>query len=347
VDRAVAQELAVREAGDRPEHARLLAVAHPRLEPDEVPHLAGLVLLAQLHDRVRLTAGARVAEAHRLHRPEAEGVLAARGQLLDRETAFEVRHAAHAAHVVARVLVRRGERGDEGFVFVSREGRVPVVGALALAVARGLEELLELERVGGDDRRDRVVEREGVAAHRRRDRRREQVRRERAGRDDAGIGEGCGLLAHEGDVGVRAHQLGGALGEHGAVHRERRTAGDARLVGALQEDAAQEPQLGLEQAVRVGGLGALEAVGAHQLGEAVGLVGGGGSHGAHLDQRDAHAALGQGPRGLAPRQPASEHGGGLTGPRRRHAPPAPSSSATARPPRARALAARHRPRGRT
>ena len=60
MDHAEPHELGVLEPGNQPQHARLLAPLHLRLEPDEAEVVAGEVVLPQLHDRVRLAPGARI-----------------------------------------------------------------------------------------------------------------------------------------------------------------------------------------------------------------------------------------------------------------------------------------------
>ena len=84
-----AHELGVLEAGDHPQHARLLAPLQLRLEPDQAEVIAGQVVLAQLHDRVRRAPGARIDEADRLHRTEPQRVAPAVRHHLDRQTALE------------------------------------------------------------------------------------------------------------------------------------------------------------------------------------------------------------------------------------------------------------------
>src|SRR5690606_7175896 len=69
---------------------------------------------------------------------------------------------------------------------------------------------------------------------------------------------------------------------------------------------AERAHLGLEQAVRVDQLLALERVGANQLGEPVRLVRGRAAHGPHLDQRDLVATLRELPRCLAAGQAAAD-----------------------------------------
>ena len=87
---------------------------------------------------------------------------------------------------------------------------------------------------------------------------------------------------------------------------ERGAARNARLVRRPEHDGAEQAHLGLEQSVRVGRLGALEGVRAHELGEAVGLVRRGAAHAAHLVDDDVVPTLGELPGGLAPGEPAAD-----------------------------------------
>ena len=89
MDHPEADELGVLEPGDEPQDARLLAPLHLGLEADEAEVIAGEVVLPQLHARVRLAPGARIGQAHRLHRPEPQRVDAAPGHHLDRQTPLE------------------------------------------------------------------------------------------------------------------------------------------------------------------------------------------------------------------------------------------------------------------
>ena len=138
----------------------------------------------------------------------------------------------------------------------------------------------------------------------------EAIGGERPRRHDAGGRERRGLLAHHADAGVRGDPLRGPAGEDGAVHGEHRAARHPRLVRHAEQQAAEQPQLGLEEAVRVGRFDGLEGVAADQLGEQVGLVGRRGAPGAHLHQRDTHAAFGERPGGFATGEAAADHGGG-------------------------------------
>ena len=51
---------------------------------------AQLVVLAQLHHGIGPLAAARILQAHRLHRPEAQRFLAARRHHFDRQAGFEI-----------------------------------------------------------------------------------------------------------------------------------------------------------------------------------------------------------------------------------------------------------------
>src|SRR5437016_9607140 len=82
-------ELGVLEAGNQPQHARLIAPLDLRLEADEAEMIAGEIVLTQLHAGVRLAAGARVDEPYRFHRTEPQRVAAAMRHHLDRQAALE------------------------------------------------------------------------------------------------------------------------------------------------------------------------------------------------------------------------------------------------------------------
>src|SRR5690606_41546866 len=89
----VTEELCVLESRAHADGAPLLARAEPRLEPHQVPHLAGLVFAPELQHRIRLPTGSWIRQPHRLHRAEPERVVTARRQHLDRQAPLDVRHA--------------------------------------------------------------------------------------------------------------------------------------------------------------------------------------------------------------------------------------------------------------
>ena len=94
------------------------------------------------------------------------------------------------------------------------------------------------------------------------------------------------------------HLLVHRTGEHLPIDGQRGASGDARSIGAGEQNAPQGAQLGLEQPVGVGELHRFEGVAADELGEPIGLVSGSLRLRAHLAERDPDPALGQRPRCL-------------------------------------------------
>ena len=130
---AEADELGALEAGNEPQHARLLAPFDLRLKSHEAEVIAREVVLAQLHGRVRLASRARIREADRLHRTEPQRVAAAVRHDFDRQAAFE------EPLLVEVVNGRRfscDQRVVETIVFVARQRAVQVI-ALSIVDAAG------------------------------------------------------------------------------------------------------------------------------------------------------------------------------------------------------------------
>ena len=124
------------------------------------------IVLAQLHDRPGTMAGARIAQADRLHRPEAERLRPAGGDHLDRLAAVEVGRV--VLPLLEFGLVAGQQRRDEGVVLVLGERAVEIVGAVAgraaLVVARLLPGDREIDALVVDDGRDGVEEGERFLA---------------------------------------------------------------------------------------------------------------------------------------------------------------------------------------
>ena len=85
----VADELGLLQPGDHAQHALLLGVGQVGLEADQIVQRAGQVVLAQLSDRIRPVAGARVVQPHRAHGPVGQGLQIARRHHFHRQAAFE------------------------------------------------------------------------------------------------------------------------------------------------------------------------------------------------------------------------------------------------------------------
>ena len=127
-------------------------------------------------------AGARIRQTDGLHGTEGQGFAAPRRHHLDGQAPFEV------ARLLERVRLHlfAGEQlVDEALVFVARQRQVQVIVAAALAVARLPERHCIVDGVRGDDRGDRVVERERRVADRLGERARQARARQRPGGDDA------------------------------------------------------------------------------------------------------------------------------------------------------------------
>ena len=117
VDAAQPRELGILEAGNGAEDPHLLGVLQLGLEADDVPQRAERIVLAQLDDRVRPAAGARIVEADRLHRAVAQGVEPARRHHLDRHAAFEVGRV--LLPLLELGLLALVQCGDEGVILLA------------------------------------------------------------------------------------------------------------------------------------------------------------------------------------------------------------------------------------
>ena len=224
-------------------------------------------------------AGARIAEAHRLHRPESERLAPARGHLLHRHAALEVRH---LVELMAVILVGGEERVEEGVVLLARTS-----GNSGTRPRRRRRPSSPCRSARRGRRWHRRWNRARSPARSRR-RRRATATPSRVRIACASASEVSGPVAMMPAIGIsvtsprsiamsrmRGDAVMHGLREDLAVDRERAAAGNARLIGAQQDERAEPAHLGLEQAVRVRGLGALEGVRADELGELVGLVRGG------------------------------------------------------------------------
>ena len=90
-----------------------------------------------------------------------------------------------------------------------------------------------------------------------------------------------------------------------AIDGERGPAGDARQVRGVENERAEKPHLGFEQAVGVRRFRTLESVGAHELREPLRLVRGRGANWPHLVDDDIMSTLGELPGSLAAREPSA------------------------------------------
>ena len=124
MDHAETDELGLFQTGNQPEHPGLLAPFQLRLKAHEAEVIAGQIVLPQLHRGERRTTGARIHQADRLHRSEAQRVNTAMGHDLDGQTPFE-------ESLLVEVVHRRRFRVDEGLVestvLLARERAIEIV----------------------------------------------------------------------------------------------------------------------------------------------------------------------------------------------------------------------------
>ena len=281
-------ELGALQPGDHAEDARLLAVPQLRLEADHVVERAERIVLAQLHDGMRPLSGARVAQADRLHRPQAQRVRAARRHDLDRQAALEIRR--RFLPFVELGLLAGQQRRDERLVLLAVERAVDVVGCPRPCRSA----------TGTTPRRNRSCR--GRRSARSRRRRRALSSPVSAASASARAGEVSGPVAmmtssHSGGgspaISSRRISTSGSaverrldrLGKPDAIDRERAARRHLVPVGGGQDQRPATPHLLVQQTDRVALLvvGA-ERVRAHQLGEPGAEMRLGAPHRPHLVQ---------------------------------------------------------------
>ena len=325
VDAAEPGEARLLQPRNRPEDFGLGAVLQLGLEADHVEQGAERIVLAQLDDGMGAAAGARVGQADRFHRAEAQGLPAARRHDLDRQAAFEI------GRVLLPVLEFRlvaGEQGvDEAFVLRLVQRAVDVGPGVAagarLVVARLAPGDAFVDRVGMDDGRDGVEEGERVLAGQVEDGLRQRRRSQRPGRDDHRVPFGgrqaFDLSAPDFDQRMRLQPRLHRPGK--AVPVDRQRAAGRHLVGIRRrkDERAAAPHLRVQHADGVGfGVVRAEGVGADQLGERIRLVRVRATLRPHLVEDRRNAGAGRLPRRLAARQPAADDMDGCRGGRGHH-----------------------------
>ena len=97
------------------------------------------------------------------------------------------------------------------------------------------------------------------------------------------------------------------LREHITVHGQRRARLHPGPIGRPKDNRTEHTELGLQQAVRVGQLRALECVGTDEFREAAGRVRGSAAHGAHLVEHNIDLSFSELPRGFGTREAATHY----------------------------------------
>ena len=193
-----------------------------------------------------------------------------------------------------------------------------VVGAIGgLAVARGPVGDRGVDGFGVDDGADAVVEVEAAGAGEAGDFLGEGAAGERSAGDDPDVGidpgqaEGGDFVAAEVDQRFGGDGAGDLFGEEVAIHGEGVPAGDAGLLGGLEQERIEAAEFLLEEPG--GGVDALalQRVAADEFGETIGLVRGGGARGTHFVEDAGDTAAGDLPGGFGAGQAATNDVDGL------------------------------------
>ena len=302
------RKLGLAEAGYSPEDPHLLAVLQLGLEPHHVEQTAKLIVLAQLHHRIRFDVWLmRIGEAERLHRSMAQRFASALGHHFDRQAAVEIRRC--GLEIVKRNFVAGVKRVDKGVVLRARQRTIDVIGARAagagLVVARLKPRDVEVDRVAVDDRRNGIEERQRVFAG--------ELRIV-----SASAGEVSGPVATDDVVPLRRRlgdfrpvdlderlgfqRRGDRGGESVAIDGERAAGRQLVEIGRAHHQRVEPAHLGMQKADRaaLSVIGA-ERIGTNQLGKVSGLVHGSRARRAHFVQHNRDAAARELPGGLGTR----------------------------------------------
>ena len=267
---AVAEEVGVLEARNHAEHAALLRPGEVRLEAHEVIGRVVGVLGAELHHRPRTPARARVDETNGLHGPEARGIDASAGHLLDGLAGAEQ---IALLEILGDDAIGANELGDERLVLILVHRAVEVVAHAVVLVARLGEDDRAVEGIRVDDGRGGVKERERPRTDELGKRAGKRVRAQGASGDHAGaLGDSRDLLAHELDERLGGNPLAYEAAKRSAVNGERAARGDGRLSGTGKQPRAHEVELGFEKPGRRLDPHGLERVRADELGKTVRVV---------------------------------------------------------------------------
>ncbi len=271
----VAQEARIFEAGNQPQHTRLLAKLQMILEADQVITVSAQILLAQLHHGPGRLAGARIAQAHRLHRAKAQRISPPPGKNFDGQTALEV---IRSLPCLCFSRLSRQQRIQKAIELRAVHRAINVIRR-ALFPTRGKVNPLHVNRVCLDNRRDRVIEGQTPGAGDAFNLSAQRIRSQRPGRQNRALRavfilvHSCDLFAVNVNQRFGGNRLGNPPRKLHAIHRQRVAGRHSRLVGDAHQRRACPPHFLLQQPG--GGVGrfALERVGADQLAKLGCLVG--------------------------------------------------------------------------
>ena len=235
----------MRKAGDHGKDALLLSKAQVRLEPDKIIERARAVLAAQLHNRPRAMACARITQADRLERAVADRIRPAPRHDFNWHTAL-VHTFFSLVKVVQRRRLGRAQRLIKRLVLLFIKRAVDIIAVSAI-IARGEKHPVQIERFIRHNRRGRVVKTERPAAQLG-NTRRKRVRCERPGCNHRQTVKRDirHFAGHNLNQSVGADTLCHERRKRVAIHRERPAGRYARRFGAGDCQRAEHAHFLLE-----------------------------------------------------------------------------------------------------
>ncbi len=256
---------------------------------------------------------ARIAQAHRLHRPEAQRLLAPFRHHFDGQAALEIGR--RFFPLLELGFLAGDQRRDEGAILRLVQRAIDVVRAVSRRthlVIAGLEPGDgEIDRLAMHDGRDGVEEGERVFAGQRADRFGECRRRERPRCDDGGAPifrrQAADLFAHDLDIGMLFERARDRRRETMAVDSQCASRRQFVRIGRPQHQRTCAAHLFVKQADGVVfPIVRTKRIGTDKFGEPVRLMRVGSPKRSHLMQHDVRTGLSRLPRGFAASQSAAD-----------------------------------------
>ena len=211
---------------NKAEHIRLTGIFQLGLKPDHIEQRAKRIVLAQLHNGVRLDIRlVGIGQPARFHRPMAQRFAPARGHHLNRQTAIEIGRVGFPFFEIGGFAVE--QRVDEAVILGFVHWAVDIVFARTaraqLVVARLVPADIHINAVVIDYRCNRVEKGQPVLARHASNGLRQRRRGQRAGGNNR-AGPICGnvgnFLAPNFNIGMGFQRGGHGLGKALAVNRQ-------------------------------------------------------------------------------------------------------------------------------
>ena len=267
------RELGLFQARYGAEQFHLRAMFQLGLKADHVPDGAELVVLTQLHHRMRPAAGAWIVQADRFHRPEAQRFRPAFRHHLNRHTALEIGRVLFPVLEIGLFAV--DQTLNERIILRLVHWAVDIVLAIALVPAALIPGDVEIDGLMIDDGGNGIEKGQAVLPCARQDTLRKAGRGQRAGGNDrqAFARQLIDPLPHDLDIGMAFQRLGDGSGENVPVHGQGGTGRHLCLGSGAHDERIQPAHLVMQQADRIGAvIVGTKAVGTDQFGQPLGLM---------------------------------------------------------------------------